>query len=141
YLTFDTVVRLLRDAGAEVRYIQNVTDVDDPLLERAAALGVDWRRLAADQIELFRTDQELLRIVPPTEYVGVVESVHRIANAVVRLYFGGFVYAVPGDGFTDDLYFDLDKAAATEGVSALGSLSHYDGQLMLRLSAERGGDP
>ena len=47
YVAFDLLQRAWRDAGHEVRYVQNVTDVDDPLLERAAATGVDWRELAA----------------------------------------------------------------------------------------------
>ena len=43
YLAYDTLIRLWLDAGYGVRYVQNTTDVDDPLLERAAATGVDWR--------------------------------------------------------------------------------------------------
>ena len=42
YLAFDLVQRVWRDAGHDVRYVQNVTDVDDPLLERASATGEDW---------------------------------------------------------------------------------------------------
>ena len=48
-----------------MRYAQNVTDVDDPLLERASATGVDWRELAASQVELFAADMEALRVLPP----------------------------------------------------------------------------
>ena len=43
YLAYDTLIRVWLDAGYDVRYVQNTTDVDDPLLERAAATGVDWR--------------------------------------------------------------------------------------------------
>ena len=46
YVTFDLLHRALLDAGLPVDYVQNVTDVDDPLLERAARDGVDWRDLA-----------------------------------------------------------------------------------------------
>ena len=46
YTAWDLLVRALRDAGHDVLYVQNVTDVDDPLLERAARDGVDWRALA-----------------------------------------------------------------------------------------------
>ena len=52
YLAFDTVQRVWLDAGYTVEYAQNVTDVDDPLLERATATGVDWRDLAEEQVEL-----------------------------------------------------------------------------------------
>ena len=61
YVTFDLLVRAWRDAGHEVRYVQNVTDVDDPLLERATATGVDWQELAEQQTDLFREDMAALR--------------------------------------------------------------------------------
>ena len=54
YLTFDLINRYLRATGAEVRYVQNITDIDDPLLERAKRDSVDWEDLAHSQIELFR---------------------------------------------------------------------------------------
>src|SRR6187455_1514902 len=73
YLAFDTLQRVWLDGGYRVHYAQNVTDVDDPLLERATATGVDWRVLAADQIALFRRDMESLRVIPPNHYVGVTE--------------------------------------------------------------------
>ena len=65
YLAFDLVGRVWRDAGHEVHYTQNATDVDDPLLERAEQTGVAWQSLAEREIELFRTDMEALRILPP----------------------------------------------------------------------------
>ena len=70
YLTFDLLVRAWLDLGRDVRYVQNVTDVDDPLLERAAATGVDWRDLAEEQTDLFRSDMVQLRVIPPARYVG-----------------------------------------------------------------------
>src|ERR1700743_3059533 len=75
YLAFDLVQRVWRDAGHEVHYVQNVTDVDDPLLERAAQTGVDGRALAAREIDLYRDDMTALRVLPPREYAGAVESI------------------------------------------------------------------
>ena len=54
YLAWDLLVRAWRDAGHEVTYVQNVTDVDDPLLERADRDGEDWRELAEREIALYR---------------------------------------------------------------------------------------
>jgi L-cysteine:1D-myo-inositol 2-amino-2-deoxy-alpha-D-glucopyranoside ligase len=142
YLAFDTLGRAWRDAGLEVEYAQNATDVDDPLLERAAAPGVDWRDLAESQIELFRRDMEALRIVPPESYVAVTEEVERIAEAVAYLEQSGHGYRVAtGDaveGAGDDVYFDVQRA--TEHWT-LGDESRLDRDTMLALSAERGGDP
>src|SRR5690242_13743506 len=63
YVAFDLLNRAWRSAGHEVRYVQNVTDVDDPLFERAAKVGIDWRDLAARETELLREDLAALRII------------------------------------------------------------------------------
>src|SRR5690349_3601442 len=60
YVAFDLLNRAWRDGGVRVAYVQNVTDVDDPLLERATATGVDWRELAQSQIDLFHSDMDAL---------------------------------------------------------------------------------
>src|SRR5690349_9738974 len=79
-ITFDLVNRVWRDAGHEVRYVQNVTDIDDPLLERANRDGEDWVVLAMRETALFREDMEALRIIPPARYVGAVESIPAIVD-------------------------------------------------------------
>ena len=73
YVAFDLLNRAWRDGGQQVSYVQNVTDVDDPLLERATLTGVDWRELAESQIELFRTDMRALNVLPPDHYIGAVD--------------------------------------------------------------------
>ncbi|GIH24749.1 L-cysteine:1D-myo-inositol 2-amino-2-deoxy-alpha-D-glucopyranoside ligase [Acrocarpospora phusangensis] len=128
YLSFDLVNRVWRDAGHDVHYTQNATDVDDPLLERAGQTGVDWRELAEDQIELFRTDMAALRILPPREYVGVTEVIDQVAGLIGRL--GDAAYRVDGD-----VYFARSAAPKFGAVSGLGE------EEMLALFAERGGDP
>ncbi|WP_022906238.1 cysteine--1-D-myo-inosityl 2-amino-2-deoxy-alpha-D-glucopyranoside ligase [Curtobacterium sp. B18] len=139
YLAFDTLGRVWRDAGLEVEYAQNTTDVDDPLLERAARDGVDWRDLAASQIDLFRRDMEALRILPPDDYVAVTDEVERVAAAVAFLQETGYAYDVPTDDSDgDDVYFDVNRP--TESWT-LGDESRLDRETMLALSAERGGDP
>ncbi|MFZ7088745.1 cysteine--1-D-myo-inosityl 2-amino-2-deoxy-alpha-D-glucopyranoside ligase [Curtobacterium sp. RRHDQ10] len=140
YLAFDTLGRVWRDAGLDVEYAQNATDVDDPLLERAAATGVDWRDLAASQIELFRRDMAALRIIPPDSYVAVTDEVERIAEAVAYLERNGHGYRVPtpDSAAGDDVYFDVQRAT---DHWTLGDESRLDRATMLALSAERGGDP
>lgn len=134
YLTFDLVNRVLRDGGHDVHYVQNVTDVDDPLFERAARDGVDWRELGSREIELFRTDMTALRVLPPREYVGAVESVEEVVEFVQKLLATGAAYVVDDPDFPD-IYFRTD---ATE---QFGYESGYDRSTMERLFAERGGDP
>ncbi|GGS56182.1 L-cysteine:1D-myo-inositol 2-amino-2-deoxy-alpha-D-glucopyranoside ligase [Planobispora rosea] len=130
YLAFDLVGRAWRDAGHEVHFTQNATDVDDPLLERAEQTGQDWRELAEREIELFRTDMEALRILPPREYVGVTEVVDQVAALIERLRDKGATYDLDGD-----VYFDVTAAPK------FGAVSGYPEERMLALFGERGGDP
>ncbi len=134
YLAFDMVQRVWRDAGYQVRYVQNVTDVDDPLLERATATGQDWVALAEEQTALFRRDMVALRVLPPDEYVGAVESVPELTEKIEQLLASGTAYPVETDGFRD-IYFDVSA------TGHFGYESRYDRDTMLRLFAERGGDP
>jgi L-cysteine:1D-myo-inositol 2-amino-2-deoxy-alpha-D-glucopyranoside ligase len=132
-ITFDLVQRAWRDAGLDVRYVQNVTDIDDPLLERAARDGEDWVVLAMRETALFREDMEALRMIPPAHYVGAVESIPGIAAHVRELIEAGAAYRL-ADG-TGDVYF------AIEAAPRFGYESHLSREEMLVLSAERGGDP
>ncbi|WP_436759812.1 cysteine--1-D-myo-inosityl 2-amino-2-deoxy-alpha-D-glucopyranoside ligase [Streptosporangium sp. V21-05] len=130
YLAFDLVNRVWRDGGHEVHFTQNATDVDDPLLERAERTGVDWRDLAEREIELFRTDMEALRVLPPRDYVAVTEVIDQVADLIVSLRDKGATYELDGD-----VYFDV--AAAPK----FGAVSGYPEERMLALFGERGGDP
>ncbi|QHN31028.1 cysteine--1-D-myo-inosityl 2-amino-2-deoxy-alpha-D-glucopyranoside ligase [Gordonia amarae] len=133
YLTFDIVNRVLRDQGHDVHYVQNVTDVDDPLFERAARDGIDWRDLGARETQLFRDDMTALRVLPPRDYIGAVESVNEVVEAVEKLIASGAAYII--DDEYPDIYFRTD---ATE---QFGYESGYDRATMDRFFAERGGDP
>ena len=118
YVAFDLLHRLWRDAGWSVDYVQNVTDVDDPLLERADATGVDWRELAESQTELFRTDMSALNVLAPQHYVGATEVVDRIVPAVERLLERGLAYRVPeGTGQDGTLHCDSWGQGWTVGCS------------------------
>ena len=130
YVAFDLLNRIWRDAGHDVHYVQNVTDIDDPLLERAVATGQDWRAIADRETALFREDMEALRVLPPTDYIGAVESIPSVADYVARLQANGQVYAVD-----DDLYFRV------RSDPNFGSVTRLDEETMVRLFAERGGDP
>jgi L-cysteine:1D-myo-inositol 2-amino-2-deoxy-alpha-D-glucopyranoside ligase len=130
YLAFDLIQRAWLDAGHPVSYVQNVTDVDDPLLERALATGQDWVRLAESETALFREDMTALRILPPQHYVGAVESIPLVVNLVVKLLERGAAYDVDGD-----IYFSV------HADPTFGSVAHLDNPDMLTTFGERGGDP
>jgi len=130
YIGFDLLVRAWHHAGHEVTYVQNVTDVDDPLLERADKVGGDWRELAERETALYREDMEALRVLPPDHYLGAVESIPLVLDLVQELERTGSVYRVE-----DDLYFSV---TADE---TFGALSGWTREQMLAVFGHRGGDP
>jgi L-cysteine:1D-myo-inositol 2-amino-2-deoxy-alpha-D-glucopyranoside ligase len=130
YVAFDLLHRAWRNNGHEVVYVQNVTDVDDPLFERAAKVGVDWRELAARETELFRQDMTALRLLPPHHFPGAEESLGLIVDLIQRLQEAGAVYQVE-----DDLYFSVASDPA------FGDESGWTREQMLAVFGDRGGDP
>src|SRR3954468_18068836 len=99
YLAFDLVNRVWRDNGHDVHYVQNVTDIDEPLLERAVrdqddlgGVGMRGERALRDQDDgvvlgrretaLFREDMTALRVIPPKQFVGAVESIPEIVEVI-----------------------------------------------------------
>jgi len=130
YVAFDLLNRAWRNSGHRVTYVLNVTDVDDPLLERADKVGADWRELAERETELFRQDMAALRVVPPDHFPGAVESIPLIVGMVERLQEAGALYAVD-----DDLYFSV------AADPSFGDESGWTRDQMLAIYAERGGDP
>ncbi|MBV7412069.1 cysteine--1-D-myo-inosityl 2-amino-2-deoxy-alpha-D-glucopyranoside ligase [Dermabacteraceae bacterium TAE3-ERU27] len=139
YHTADLVRRTLQDSGLRVEAAQNVTDVDDPLLERAAKTGVDWRELAREQSELFASDMEHLRIIAPESYRTVSEEIPGIVEIVAGLAKAGYAYRVPTEDALHegdrDWYLDLSAGGDLGGVCGMSR------EEMLAVFAERGGDP
>ena len=134
YVAFDLIHRVWLDTGHDVHYVQNVTDVDDPLFERACRDGVDWRQLAGREIALFRDDMAALRVLPPREYVAATEAVDEVIELVEKMLASGAAYIVD-DPDHPDVYFHADA------TGQFGYESGYDRDTMARLFAERGGDP
>jgi len=139
YLAFDLLVRAWRDAGLTIQYAQCVTDIDNPLLERARSTGQEWDKIATSQTNVYRRDMAALRVIPPDYYRGVIESMPAMIQAVETLLDRGWAYRVPvwgaGPGALGDVYADLSIDAD------FGALAQLPEHTMDRLFEERGGDP
>jgi L-cysteine:1D-myo-inositol 2-amino-2-deoxy-alpha-D-glucopyranoside ligase len=127
YLAFDLIFRYQLLSGAKVRFVENITDIDDPLLERARRDQVNWSVLAESQINLFKSDMSALRVIPPQHFIKVTESLSIIEAFISRLEKNGYLYEISGDfyfaveGFLSDLPITVEKA--------------------IEIFSERGGDP
>jgi L-cysteine:1D-myo-inositol 2-amino-2-deoxy-alpha-D-glucopyranoside ligase len=130
YVAFDTLLRVWQAAGAGVNYTQNVTDVDDPLIERAKLLSRNWQELAIEQTELFKSDMVALRVIPPANYIGAVESISLVEQQVLKLQENNCVYEVSGD-----LYYEIGKSKVA------GKIAHLSRDQMIEIFSQRGGDP
>ncbi len=130
YLAFDLINRYLRAKGSDVLFVENITDIDDPLLVRAERDGVNWQDLAHSQIELFRSDMTSLRVLPPKHYIGAVEAIGLVTEKIEELKSAGSIYTVE-----NDLYFRVNHDPN------FGKRSDLSDEERLKIFAERGGDP
>jgi L-cysteine:1D-myo-inositol 2-amino-2-deoxy-alpha-D-glucopyranoside ligase len=127
YLTFDLINRYLRLSGQVVEFVENITDIDDPLFERAKRDNQSWSELGSSQIALFESDMTSLRILPPKNYVSVTEAMPSIISAIELLVRKGDTYELSGN-----IYFRIAPYLAELPVNP---------DQALRIFAERGGDP
>lgn len=127
YLSFDLINRYLTLEHTNVSFIENVTDIDDPLLERATKSGVDWKRLADEQLTLFKNDMAALRIIPPDNLIKVTDSMDLIQNFIKRLESNGFTYSID-----NDIYFSVESFLKGLPIDVDEAISIF---------SQRGGDP
>ena len=123
---FDVLVRFAEANGQKVRYVQNVTDIDDPLFERARRDGIDWRELADRETQVHLRDMTVLGWRSPDVMPRVSDEIKRILAATAKLHKSGFAYQ------TDAVYFDVRK------YRGYGRLSHLTRRSMLRKLGHEG---
>jgi L-cysteine:1D-myo-inositol 2-amino-2-deoxy-alpha-D-glucopyranoside ligase len=126
FCMFDVLVRFAEASGVRVQYVQNVTDVDDPLFERARRDGVSWRELADRETESFVRDMTLLGWRRPDVMPAVSKHIVPILDAARRLNKRGYAYQ------TDALYFDASR------YRGYGRLSHRTRRSMVRKLRDEG---
>jgi L-cysteine:1D-myo-inositol 2-amino-2-deoxy-alpha-D-glucopyranoside ligase len=127
YLAFDLINRYQLQSGKSVSFVENVTDIDDPLLERAKRDGKEWQQLADSQIDLFTSDMSALRILPPDHFIKVTDTFDLIEKFMIRLNESGYLYILDGDYYFSVTDFLTDLPISIEQAS--------------KIFAERGGDP
>lgn len=130
YLTFDILIRYLKWRGAQVHYVQNVTDVDDPLFERARRDGVDWRKLAEEQTAQYVADTAALNITAPDHFPRASAEIAGMINIIERLVELGHAYVRAGN-----VYFSVNSDPHFGALAQLGRAE------MLELANQRGNNP
>ena len=127
YLAFDLIYRYQFLSGKNIKFVENITDIDDPLLERANRDKVDWSALADSQINLFKSDMSALRVIPPEHFIKVTESLTIIEEFIKRLAKNGYLYEIE-----NDYYFAVEQFLADLPIPV---------DEAVKVFSERGGDP
>jgi L-cysteine:1D-myo-inositol 2-amino-2-deoxy-alpha-D-glucopyranoside ligase len=130
YVVFDTLARVLRRAGWDVTYVQNVTDIDDDILKRARETGKRWDELGREQTAQYERDTRALNIAPPTHFLRATDEIDQMIPLIATLNAKGHAYTAGGN-----VYFSV--ASDPE----YGALSRYSREEMEKIAAERGGNP
>ena len=127
YVAFDLINRYQHLAGNRLDFVENITDIDDPLLVRAKRDSIDWKVLSENQIDLFLTDMTALRVIPPNNLVTVTSSMKIIEDFITLLDQRGFLYQIENDH-----YFSVERFLEDMPLSS---------DEAIKIFSERGGDP
>ncbi len=130
FLTYDILVRVLRDLGHQVTYVQNVTDIDDDILRKSGELGMAWDALAQRETAKFRADMRNLNAVEFDHYVAATDNIPEMQDIIVRLLEKDLAYVANGS-----VYFSVEKDPG------FGKLSHLAPDEWLEIANERGNRP
>jgi L-cysteine:1D-myo-inositol 2-amino-2-deoxy-alpha-D-glucopyranoside ligase len=129
YLTFDLVIRTLNFIGRKTNYVQNITDIDDPLFERARKTSTDWQTIVDSQLDIYRKDMAALNILPPDQFVGVMENMELIISQIGQTISNDLSYQIG-----TEWYFKTDPEKLSKLVSSIPN------DELLVMAKERGCD-
>lgn len=113
FILFDTLRRYLEYKGFEVKFVQNFTDIDDKMINKANELGITVKELADQYIAEYYTDAKGLGIRPATVHPRATENIASIIEIIQNLEKQGYAYNVDGD-----VYYSTKK------FREYGKLSH-----------------
>lgn len=131
FLIFDVLIRYIRHQGGQVRYCQNVTDVDDPLFERARRDGVNWNDLAKREVAQFVEDCRGLNMITPDFFPKVSEEIATMLPIITRLIDIDHAYVRNGH-----VYYRVSMEPT------YGEMARLDGyEALLKTANERGNNP
>ena len=128
YVTFDVLQRRLRDLGHRTLCVRNVTDIDDPLFDKARQLGVHYLDLAAEELARFDACMAALGLLPSASEPRATGAIPDILGFIGMVLDRGHAYEAGGS-----VYFSVGS------FPGFGEISGYDREQMLALAAERGG--
>lgn len=104
YIAFDIIVKYLASLGLKVFYLQNITDIDDKIINRARELGITPQELARRFEKEYFKDMKALGITSVRKYARATDHIKEIVSQVKRLLGKGYAYEIE-----DGIYYDISK--------------------------------
>jgi L-cysteine:1D-myo-inositol 2-amino-2-deoxy-alpha-D-glucopyranoside ligase len=130
FLTFDILVRVMRQKGWDVTYVQNVTDIDDDILRKAKEVGLTWKQLGDRETARYLKDMRDLNWLEPDHYVRATDHIPEMLEITQALIDKGHAYESGGN-----VYFSVSSDPE------FGKLSHIPRDQMLPIANQRGNTP
>lgn len=118
YVSFDAIIRYLKYKGYKVKYVRNLTDVDDKIIKRASEENTTTKEITAKYTKVFHKDMNALGVQPPTIEPKATETIGEMIETITQLISKGLAYEIDGDvyfaveNFTD--YGKLSKRSLDE---------------------------
>lgn len=104
YIQFDVLAKFLRYIGYDVFYLQNITDIDDKIINRARELGISWEELARQYEKIYQEDMQTLGNDAVNKYARATDFIPEIIKQIETLLEKGYAYKIP-----DGIYFETAK--------------------------------
>lgn len=134
YVSIDALIRYLSSRGYSVKYVQNVTDIDDDIIRKAREVGLAWDELGRRETERFLNDMDALNVRRPDIYAKATEQIPNIIEIVLALVEQGYAYVSEGC-----VFFSVKKDPEFGQMAHAIGLRDYDA--MLKIANERGNFP
>lgn len=134
YVSFDTLMRYLEYTGCKVKYVQNVTDIDDDILRKAREVGMAWDELGRRETEHYLRDMDALNVRRPDVYAHASEETPTMIEIIQVLLAKGLAYENGGS-----VYYSVKRDAEFGGMARAIGLNDY--HAMLTIANERGNFP
>lgn len=130
FITYDSLIRYLRFRGANVTYVQNVTDIDDDILIRSHSLKKSWKNLGLEETQKHLKNMDNLGVLRPDYFPKATENIGEMIKIIKKLIVKKLAYESAGN-----VYFEVKKDRN------FGKLSKFGYRAMLEIANERGNFP
>lgn len=135
YIQMDILARVLRANDYDVFYLQNITDIDDKIIDRARERGIDWQELRSTFQDEYEKDMKSLGNTSVDQYARATDYIDDIIRQVQTLIDKGHAYTIEGDG----IYFEISTFPEYGKLSGRTELKKDDAQTRIDQSDNKRG--